>query len=637
VKPVAQRQVEEPRSSGGGGPASSAERARRILEQFHIEREPEQALDLGLLARLWPFMRAHQGLLWLALLLIPITSTAALLQPYLTKRTLDSVLVSHDGSLWARMVGLYALALGAEFIGRFVQVYALQLAGQRFMLELRQKSFAHAQRLRLGYYDRTPVGRVLTRITNDVDSLGELFSSGAVMAVADIVTLLGVVGFMLALDWRLTLVAFVALPPLALAVELIRRRARQSFRDIRARVAQLNAYLSEQVQGIQVVQAFGREQRSAEEYAVINEAHRDANFRSIRYDAILYSVVEAISASCVALMLYYAARRLDLIHTPGQATAYIGTVVAFYQYLQQFFVPIRDLSMKYTLIQSALASAERVFGFLDTDELEPEAGRAPVHAHAHEDEDEDAHDAAVPAVAMEHVGFAYRPGEPVLRDVSFEVKQGEQIAIVGATGAGKSSTIALLLGLYPYQEGSVRVFGRDTRELSLLELRRNFALVSQDVFLFTGTVAENVALAIDGIDEARVREALRRVGALDLIEARPNGILTPVLERGSNFSAGERQLIAFARALYHPASILILDEATAHIDSETEARLQTAVGELLQGRTAIVIAHRLSTIRRAQRILVFHRGQIVEQGSHEELLKWGRVYAHLHRLQFGDN
>jgi len=627
MKALAQRQVEEPH--GGGAAAPSAERARRILEQFHLEPEPEQTLDLTLFARLWPYMRSHQGLLWLAMLLIPLTSAAALLQPYLTKRTLDSVLVSHDDSLWARMVGFYALALSAEFIGRFAQVYALQLAGQRFMLDLRQKSFGHAQRLRLGYYDRTPVGRVLTRITNDVDSLGELFSSGAVMAVADVLTLLGVVGFMLALDWRLTLVTFVALPPLVILIELVRHRARASFREIRARVAQLNAYLSEQVQGIQVVQAFGRERRSAEEYAVVNDAHRGANHRAIRYDAVLYSVVEAISASCVALILYYAARRLGLIEQPGQAAAYIGTVVAFYQYLQQFFVPIRDLSMKYTLIQSALASAERVFGFLDTDELEPESDPVPAPVPAP--------DPAIPALTMEGVGFAYRPGEPVLRDISFEVKRGEQVAIVGATGAGKSSTIGLLLGLYPHQEGSIRVFGQDTRELSLAALRRNFALVSQDVFLFTGTVAENVALAVEGVDEPRVRDALRRVGALELIEARPGGIHTPVLERGSNFSSGERQLIAFARALYHPSPILILDEATAYIDSETEARLQGAVGELLHGRTAIVVAHRLSTIRRANRILVFHKGQIVEQGSHDELLKLGRVYARLHRLQFADS
>ncbi|MDH5671725.1 MAG: ABC transporter ATP-binding protein/permease [Myxococcales bacterium] len=606
--------------------ASESQRAGAGESVAPVQAGTEAGLDLRLAKRLWPHLRPHGGLMFVSLLTIPLTSLATLAQPYLVKRTIDSVLVEHDDALWSFLIIAYAGAVLFEFLLRFVQNYTMQLAGQRAMADLRRRVFGHAQRMRVSYFDRTPIGRVLTRITNDVDSLGELFSSGAVMAVADIVMLVGIVAVMLSLDWKLSLVIFAVLPPLAAAVEIIRRYAREAYRDIRTRIAELNAYLSEQVQGMQVVQAFGREQPAAEHYREINDAYRRANHRSIKLDATLYSVVEAVSASCMAIVLWFAGVRVGLLKDSTAAMAYVGTVVAFYQYIQQFFVPIRDLSTKYTLIQSAFASAERVFGFLDVDELEGDGGGGRDGVFI---------DRAQASIELSGVSFGYRPDTPVVRDFDLVIAPGENVAIVGATGAGKSTLIALLLRLYETDQGSIRIAGRDLRELSLRDLRGAFSLVQQDVFLLAGSVAENVALSSDW-DEARVRKALERVGGLGLVEARPGGLRAKVDERGANFSAGERQLIAFARALYRDAPFLILDEATANVDSETEARLQAAVAEVLRERTALVVAHRLSTIRRADRILVLHKGRIAEQGTHEELLERGEIYAKLHRLQFGE-
>ncbi len=613
-KPEADRPPPNPNTKGASRPQDA-------------EAEPTLR-DLGLLKRLLPYLRPHWVMLAASFALVPISSLATLLQPYLIKHTLDAVLVQHDEALWMRMVTFFGCAVFAEFVAGFAESYCMQLAGQRSMVDLRREVFRHAQRMRIRYYDNTPIGRVLTRVTNDVDALAELFSSGAVMAIADIITLVGIIVFMLVLDWRLSLITFLALPPLAFSVNWIRKRAREAFRAIRARISELNAYLSEQVQGILVVQAYGREAACAEEYRRINESYRVANYRSIRLDAQLYSVVESVSMCCVALVLFYASVRAGVIEGSARQAAYIGTVVAFYQYIQQFFVPIRDLSTKYTIIQSALAAAERVFSFLANEDVEPvDTEVAPNPALA----------AGTPAIDFDHVDFSYRGDDIVLHDVSFHVAPGEHVALVGATGAGKTTTVSLLLRLYENTAGAIRVAGRDIRSVPRRELRRSFAVVPQDVFLFAGTVAQNVAFSPNEVDDARVRGALTRVGALDLVERRPEGIHTRVEERGANFSAGERQLLAFARALYRDAPFMILDEATANIDSETEARLQVAVSELMRGRTAIVIAHRLSTIQKADRIIVFHRGQIVEQGTHQQLLELGQVYAHLHQLQFGDS
>jgi ATP-binding cassette subfamily B protein len=596
-----------------------------LAGDFHEERAIEKTEDVALLKRIYPFLRAELGLLVLALVLMPVTSGLSLLQPLLQKLAIDAAIVTRSSGALLEVVALFALALVGEFLARFGQIYFMQLAGQRAMAALRRTVFAHVMRLRVGYFDRTPVGRVVTRVTNDVDSLSELFASGAVMAIADVITLLGIVGFMLYLDLRLALVALVGVPPLAFLVAFFRRYARQAFRDIRARIAQLNAYLAEQVSGIAIIQAFGREARCQEEYRSINEAYRDANYRAIRFDALLYSVVESVAVASVAVILWYASTRAELAD-PTTSAAYVGTVVAFYEYIQRFFVPIRDLSTKYTIIQSSLASAERIFGLLDTpaDDGRPRpASELPAPPSVPEDV----------VVAFRGVTFAYREGHPVLHDVSFDIRRGETVAVVGATGSGKTTTTSLLLRLYEHEQGHVLVDGVDVRTMDRNELRRRFAVVPQDVFLFSGTVLENVALGSATPDRDRVREALERVGALDLVLGREGGLEARVDERGQNWSAGERQLLAFARALYRDPHLLVLDEATANVDSETEAKLQSAVLELVRGRTSFVIAHRLSTIRHADRILVFHHGSIVEQGTHDELVAQNGVYARLHHLQ----
>lgn len=607
--------------------------------------------DISLLKRMIPYAAPHALLLIGALIMMPVVAVASLAQPALVRQAINAAIVSGSGAMLRQVVLLFIGAIALEFVSRFAQVYWMQLGGQRAMADLRRAVFLHVQRLSLSYFDRTPVGRLVTRVTNDVDTLGEIFASGAVTAISDVITLIGIVGFMLWIDWRLALVSFAALPFLGLLVDTFRRFARESFRAIRARVSELNAYLSEQVQGVAVVQAFGREEVCAKEYDRINAAHRDANYRSIRYDALLYSVVESVAAACVAIVFYYAATRARLLPDNRQTALYVGTVVAFYDYIQRFFVPIRDLATKYTIIQSSLAAAERIFATLDVKELDCGAantGAIPPSVATGVGAERGAKLPGLkvpgaPLLSFEHVTFGYKKDQHVLHDLSFEVRSGEKVAIVGATGSGKTTVTALLQRLYELESRStsaqslamgIKLDGVDIRDMAVGALRGRLAVVPQDPFLFSGTILENVALGDFKPDEKRAREALARVGALEFVEARPNGLYEVVEERAGNFSVGQRQLLAFARALYRDSEILILDEATANIDSETEARLQLAVDELMKGRTAILIAHRLSTIERSDRIMVLQRGSLAEQGTHTELLAKDGLYSKLHRLQF---
>ncbi|XXT19950.1 ABC transporter ATP-binding protein [Sorangium sp. So ce429] len=603
--------------------AKRASRTEDVLSRFHEETQLGEAYDARMLMRLWPFVRPQGKHLALSLGLLIVTASLALLRPLIMRDALDAFDTPGGLDHLTRAGILLTGVMLLEQSLAFPQLYLMQLAGARAMADLRVRVFGFLHTRRLGFFDRTPVGRLVTRVTNDVDAIGEMFASGALNAFGDLIRLVVIIVVMLSLDWRMSLLAFAAVPPVALGVNWTRRRIRDAFREVRSKTARMNAYLNEQVSGMAVVQAYAREERSAEEFDEINEAYRNANNRSIVLDATLDAAIEMVSSVCIAAVLWYAG-----VKSLQQQISF-GTLFAFVAYIDMFFVPIRDLSARYTLLQSAMSGAERIFELLDNkDEDATAMAAAPGGADAARVADERV------AFELDSVVFSYKPGVPVLRHVSIAARSGEKVALVGATGAGKSTVASLLLRLYDVEEGAVRVFGRDVSAYPRDELRRNFAVVPQDVFLFPGTVLTNIAAGDAIPDRAKVVNALNRIGALDLFERREGGLDGPVLERGSNFSAGERQLIAFARALYRDPPILILDEATANVDSDTEARLQRALEGAMSGRTALIIAHRLSTIRAVDRIVVFHKGSVVEQGTHEALLAAGGVYSKLYRLQF---
>ncbi|WP_437577508.1 ABC transporter ATP-binding protein [Sorangium sp. So ce887] len=603
-----------------GRGAKKASRTEDVLSRFHEEAQLGEAYDARMLLRLWPFVRPQSKHLALSLSLLIVTALLALMRPLIMRDALDAFDSPGGLDRLTRNGFLLTGIMLAEQSLAFPQLYLMQLAGARAMADLRVRVFGFLHTRRLGFFDRTPVGRLVTRVTNDVDAIGEMFASGALNAFGDLIRLAVIVVVMVSLDWRMSLLAFAAVPPVALGVNWTRRRIRDAFREVRAKTARMNAYLNEQVSGMAVVQAYAREERSAEEFDEINAAYRSANNRSIVLDATLDAAIEMVSSVCIAAVLWYAG-----VKSLKEEISF-GTLFAFVAYIDMFFVPIRDLSARYTLLQSAMAGAERIFELLDNKDEDATAaasGGGPTKAA----------DEGV-AFELDNVVFGYKPGVPVLRQVSMAARSGEKVALVGATGAGKSTVASLLLRLYDVEEGAVRVFGRDVSSYPRDELRRKFAVVPQDVFLFPGTVLTNIAAGDATPDRAKVVNALNRIGALDLFERREDGLDAPVLERGSNFSAGERQLIAFARALYRDPPLLILDEATANVDSDTEARLQRALEGAMEGRTALIIAHRLSTIRAVDRIVVFHKGCVVEQGTHEDLLAAGGVYSKLYRLQF---
>ena len=600
-------------------PAAAPSRAQKALDKFHEEGSIGKAYDARLMRRLWPFVRPHARYLWASLGTLVVIALVNLVRPLIMGDVVHQADARDPGRLMRDGLTLAGLLVVTQVL-TFVQMYSMQIAGARAMADLRSSIFRFFQRLRLRFYDRTPVGRLVTRATNDVDAVSELFASGALNAMGDVISLSGVVVMMVALDWRLSIVSFLALPVVGLIVNFVRTRSRKAYRDVRARTARLNAFLNEQVNGIAVVQAFVRERPVAAEFDAINVQYRDANKSAIYYEALLDASIEMVSTLCIASILWFAG-----VRRVGDHSITFPLLVTFTQYIRQFFEPVSLLSQRYTLLQSGMAGAERIFELLDEKDVTlaalPPEECAPTGP-------------AEEGIALQHVDFEYKPGVPVLRDVSLSARKGERIALVGATGAGKSTVASLLLRLYEPQGGAIRVLGKDVRGWEPQELRRQFSVVPQDVFLFPGTVLTNVAVADPHPDRARAEDALRRIGALELFERREGGIDAKVDERGQNFSAGERQLIAFARAIYRDAPLLVLDEATASVDSDTEARLQGALEEAIRGRTAIVIAHRLSTIRAADRIVVFHKGRVVESGTHDELIALQGVYARLYRMQF---
>jgi ATP-binding cassette subfamily B multidrug efflux pump len=601
-------------SAAGAVPQRAAERGPGMGDEAALGK----AYDARLIRRLWTYIRPYRRDFWLAMACLPATSVFVLAQPYVLKITIDRYISRGSTRGVALMGGVYAVAMVGEFAFLYLQYYLTMLVAQKSLADLRIAIFAHVQRLEAAFFDRHPVGRLVTRMTTDVDVINEMFAAGAITILMDVATLCGIVAIMLAIDWRLALVSLSLLPLMGVAINFFRLKARHSYRLIRERIARINAYLQEAISGMLVIQLFGREDQTFREFDRYNDAHREANHWSNIYEASLFSLVEAVSSISFALIVWYGGGQIL-----AGALAF-GTLVAFIEYVQKFFIPLRDFSSKYAVMQSAMSAAERVFELLDTVPAvrNPATPHLPVAATVRRGR-----------IEFDHVWFAYKPDDWVLCDVSFTVEPGEKIAIVGATGAGKTTIIKLLNRFYDVQRGRVLVDGIDVRDWDLAALRRCIGAVAQDVFLFSGTIADNISLRRADTSADAVRRAATAVNAQRFIARLPAGYDEPLRERGSNLSAGQRQLLSFARALAYGPTILVLDEATSSVDTETELLIQDALETLMQERTAVVIAHRLSTIERSDRIIVMQHGEIREMGTHAELLALGGLYARLHALQ----
>ena len=592
---------------------------------IYEEDGPGKAYDGRLMRRMLAYLRPYRLAVAAAVLLLVLASGLAVVGPYLTKIALDDAIPNGDGRHLALLALILAGATLLVFALQYVQELITAWLGQRVMRDLRTQIFAHLQRLDLAFYDRNPVGRLMTRVTSDVETLNELFSSGLVTVFGDIFTLLFIVVAMLQLDSELALVTFSVLPFVAWTSFVFRSRIRSAFRDIRLRVARMNAFLQERITGIRVVHLFNREDADMERFRALNRDYLSAHLRSITYYALFLPIVQLLTAVALALVIWYGGGATI------QGTVTIGVLAAFLDYGRRFYRPIQDLSDKYNLLQGAIASSERIFGLLDeepaiADPAEPVA--FPAHAPGE--------------IRFEGVWFAYTgrseegslAEEWVIRDLSFSAAPGEKIAIVGHTGAGKTTIVNLLMRFYEPQRGRILVDGVPTDSIRIADLRARIGLVLQDIFLFSRSVAHNVRLGDPEIDNDRVRAALDAVGATPFVERLPRGTGEELGERGARLSVGERQLLSLARALAFDPDILVLDEATSSVDSEVEAHIEEATSRLMRGRTSLVVAHRLSTVRSADRIIVMHRGHLAEQGRHDELLAERGIYRRLHELQF---
>jgi len=595
------------------------------------EEKLARVRELTLLKRVWGFVRPYRVPFWISVILMPLNTMFALSQPYLVKLTIDLFLDPRHrpAPAWLRptlhaagahgllaMGTLYIVMLLGEFATFYGQFYLTMMVAQYSMSDLRTALFNHVERLPMAFFDRTPVGRLVSRMTTDIDAISEMVNAGSLTIFNDVLKLFTIVVIMLTFNVRLALWTLCAIPPLLIMVNFFRVRARVVYREIRERLAALNAYLAESLAGMSVIQLFTRERESRREFDELNLRARESLMLANIYEAGLFSWVEALSSITIAIILWVGGG--DVIRT----LISLGTLVAFMEYAQKFFNPLREMSQKYTVLQSSLVAMERIEALLQEKPIPRPATPARIVDRRG-------------SIVFEHVEFAYRPGEPVLKDLSLTVEPGQKVAIVGPTGSGKTTIIKLLTRFYDVNAGRILVDGVDVREWDLTELRRTIGLVQQDVFLFAGDILENIRLGRVELDDSAVRAALGRAQALRFIEQMPAGLREEVHERGANFSAGQRQLMSFARALAYDPRILVMDEATSSVDSETEHLVQLALEQLLSGRTALIIAHRLSTIQSSDRILVLSNGTLRESGTHQELLDRRGLYYRLFELQYG--
>jgi ATP-binding cassette subfamily B multidrug efflux pump len=595
-----------------------------------------KAYDAALMRRLIGYLRPYWTQVMVAFVAITVGAGMALAQPYLMKLAIDQHIATRQLEGLPGLAATYVAVLVLAFAAEYTQTWTMQLTGQRIMFDLRMNIYRHLQRLDVRYYDHNPVGRLMTRVTTDVDVLNDLFTSGVVTIFGDVFTLLGIMAVMLWMNWRLALVAFAVLPLIGLVTQWFRRNVRDSYRVVRGWIARINAFLQENITGMTTVQLFRRESLNFARFDDIDRKHRDANIDSIFYYAVFYPAIEAISAFASALIIWYGGASVL------RGALSLGALAAFLQYSQRFFRPISDMSEKFNILQSAMASSERIFKLLD-EPVHIESPRQPVSRSGQQGH-----------IVFDHVWFAYNTpadalpgrsstedpgatsGEPewVLKDVSFEVRPGERVGIVGATGSGKTTLINLLLRFYDVQRGRITVDGVDIRRVDLQKLRALFSLVLQDVHLFSGTIADNIRLGNSEISDVDIRSAAHAVHADRFIEQLPLGYDAPVAERGSTLSVGQKQLLSFARALAFNPRVLILDEATSSVDTDTEILIRDALERLISGRTTIAIAHRLSTIQDMDKILVLHKGVLRESGTHQELLAERGIYFKLFELQY---